>query len=255
MHALEDGRVRRAFDAFAFVSEWQQQRYEEVYRTDRGRSSVLRNAVGPAFTNLFPDSQILAQKARPPLLAYTSTPFRGLEVLLDVFPRIRAAVPDVILRVYSSMQVYQMSAERDGSRYGRLYEKCRATEGVEYVGSLPQPELAKELIRVSILAYPNNFAETSCIAVMEAMAAGCHVITSDLAALPETTADFGTLIPVDDDWSRYRDLFTEATVAELLLLNRPMSEAEGQLARQVKRINEECTWRRRALEWQTFLAS
>jgi hypothetical protein len=38
-----------------------------------------------------------------PVLFYTSTPFRGLDVLLNCFPRIRQSVPDVRLRIFSSM--------------------------------------------------------------------------------------------------------------------------------------------------------
>ena len=36
-------------------------------------------------------------------------------------------------------------------------------EGVEYVGSVSQVELAAALKGAMVLAYPNTFAETSCI--------------------------------------------------------------------------------------------
>src|SRR6185312_6187435 len=57
-------------------------------------------------------------------LAYTSTPFRGLDVLLDVFPRIRAACPDTELDVFSSMRVYGMAEEDDRRQFRALYRKA-----------------------------------------------------------------------------------------------------------------------------------
>ena len=256
MRFLTDPKFRDAHDAFAFVSNWQRARFEEVYQVAPSRSQVMRNAIAPAFENRFArGTDILGGKQQPPVLAYTSTPFRGLNLLLAAFPWIREALPGVTLRVYSSMKVYQVAAEKDATQYGELYERCNTTAGVDYVGSLPQPELASELSRVSVLSYPNHFAETSCIAVMEAMASGCHVVTSLLGALPETTAGFGTLVSMGDDSSVYVNRFIEATVGALRCLSDQPAEANAQLAEQVAFVNDCCTWRRRAYEWQTWLES
>ena len=66
-----------------------------------------------------------------------------------------------------------------------------------------QPELAEALRAVSILAYPCTFPETGCIAALEAMAAGCAVVASDLGALAETTAGHALLVDPGEDWSSF----------------------------------------------------
>ncbi len=98
------------------------------------------------------------------------------------------------LKVFFSLKVYQVTEDRD--EWEPLYRRCAETAGVEYVGWLTQPELARELPSLNILAYPNTFAETSCISVGEALASGCFVVTSNWGYLPETTAGFAPLIPL-----------------------------------------------------------
>jgi glycosyltransferase involved in cell wall biosynthesis len=254
MQPLRQPQVAAAFDAVAFVSHWQQQRYHDAFGVDLSRSRVMRNAIGPAFLAANGDrTGILTGKERPPVLAYTSTPFRGLDLLLQLFPIIRGEVPDARLRVYSSMRVYQVDAQQDDAEYGELYRRCRETAGVEYIGSLPQPALAQQLAKVTVLAYPNHFAETSCISVLEAMASGCQVVTSDLGALAETSAGFARLIPIQQDWNEYGRRFVAAAVAALRGATSASAATEGQLARQVAYVNSECTWPRRAVEWSAWL--
>ena len=150
------------------------------------RTVVQRNAIAPAFQAMFPpDTRVVKEKSGLQTMAYTSTPFRGLNVLLRLFPLIHTAVPHVRLKVFSSMQVYRVASAEDETEFGTLYQACRDTAGVEYVGSLSQPALAEQLKQVAVLAYPNTFPETSCIAVMEAMAAGCIVVTSELGPFPK----------------------------------------------------------------------
>ena len=254
VQGLKDEAERSAYDGFVMVSDWQREQFRRSFGLDQDRVVVHRNAVTPAFQSLFAEGEpILAQKADPPVLAYTSTPFRGLDLLLEAFPAIRAAVPGTGLRVFSSMRVYQATASADEAQFGRLYELCRQTEGVSYVGSLPQPELARAMREVMVLAYPNSFAETSCIAVLEALASGCRIVTSDLGALPETTGGFARLVPSSLDREAYRRRFIDETIDVLRECADRSGKAETTARRQLDHIAATSTWSVRAAEWARWL--
>ncbi len=253
---LQNSAERDVYDYMVLVSNWQRDRFYEHFGINLTRTEILRNAIAPSFSGLFPDeTPILAHKSKPPILAYTSTPFRGLDLLLEVFPKIRAAIPGTRLKVFSSMKVYHVAEAEDEFKYGWLYRQCQETPGVEYVGSLPQPELANELKSVTVLAYPNTFAETSCIAVMEAMASGCYIVTSNLGALPETTAGFARLISIEDDWDVYKERFVQETVEVLRECTaKDTTQAETHLRQQVNYVNRFNVWSVRAQQWVEWLS-
>ncbi len=243
---LRDPAERAAYDGFVLVSAWQRGRYRAAFGLDPDRTVVLGNGISPAFENLFsPEESIIAAKAWPPVLAYVSTPDRGLELLLEAFPRIRAAVPGTALEVYAGLRLYGFSEAEDQARYGALYQKCRETAGVALVGPVAQPELARRLRRAAVLAYPNTVAETYGIAAREALAAGCQVVCTALGALPETTAGFARLLPPPEDRAAYRERFTAEAVAVL----KGLAGQEEALRRQVTHILRESTWAGWADRW------
>jgi hypothetical protein len=105
---------------------------------------------------------------------------------------------------------------------------------------------------------------------MEAMASGCRIVTSELAALPETTAGFARLVSMSGvenlasvtnwnragkpDWEGYTRRFLEATVGVLKEnLGAGGATAENHLRQQVEYINRGCTWSVRAREWVEWL--
>ncbi|MEG4623682.1 hypothetical protein Q5691_05165 [Microcoleus sp. w1-18aA5] len=106
---FKNEREINACDAFVFVGDWQREQFHCRFLIDSNRICVLRNAILRGFANIFVDNIfILSQKSRPPILAYTSTPFRGLDILLKVFAEIRQAVPGTRLKVSSSIKVHQI---------------------------------------------------------------------------------------------------------------------------------------------------
>jgi len=249
---LRDVAVQDLWNRIVCISDWQRQWYSQWLGVLPARIDVLRNAISPAFGKLPADhAALLAAKSPLVRLAYTSTPFRGLDVLIHCFPEIHRRHPHCRLEIYSSMQVYQQAAVDDP--YRSLYAQCQTTPGVHYRGSLSQQLLAGELAGVSILAYPNTFAETSCIAVMEALAAGLLVVTSDLGALSETCQGYARLIPPIGPGRSAADFagdFIEATCAAIRELEGDAASLAQRQFQQAKSIAATCNWDSRAAEWE-----
>lgn len=253
---LSDPRTVSLIDRIVVVSEWQRQQYLAKFKLEPDLLVVLRNAVSPYFEYLFsPEESILQRKLPNIRLAYTSTPFRGLEQLLQIYPRLYQSHPNLELEVYSSMNVYQVSSTED--RWQLLYEKFKNLPGVKYHGSCSQKTLAEALKKIAILSYPNTFPETSCISALEAMASGCFIVTSALGALPETTAGFAELVEFTTDWPTYQARYEQALarVIEQFLCPENYLKLESHLREQVNYIHDYYTWQRRADEWINFLES
>jgi hypothetical protein len=66
--SLAEPDVRDGWNGFAFVSDWQQERYIEQFRIPREKARVLRNAISPAFaeTPLAPAWLFNCQRRRQP---------------------------------------------------------------------------------------------------------------------------------------------------------------------------------------------
>lgn len=233
-------------DSIALVSMWQ--RHQAIYELGLPveKCEVLRNAPAPLFVSptLSPKA-LLAKKAPFPLLAYTSTPGRGLAILMALFPALKRRFPTLQLWVYSSLQVYQ----QDETAYHPLYAECQQLPGVSWRGSVSQSQLAEELPQAHCLAYPNIFLETSCIAAMEALAAGCRVVTSDLGALPETTAGWARLVP-GGPLPEFGLAYFEILCAELWRWQQAPDEMAQTLLAQQAWINRREQWQQRAQDWE-----
>ena len=176
---------------------------------------------------------------------YASTPSAGLELLLAMWPQIRARLPTARLDVYYGFWPAAMWNEQPHLlQLKKQLEPLLKQEGVHYHGMRSEAELAWACAEAGFYAYPTDKAETSGIALMKAQACGCIPITSGLtaSALPETCADEGNFydlgpagrpagvcISSDPDWQRdfVRALLAAATrpPAELATLRERMKDS------------------------------
>jgi glycosyltransferase involved in cell wall biosynthesis len=146
---------------------------------------------------------------------------------------------DAELHIYSSMGLYGMTDDP----YEKLYARARAMPGVTYHGLKSNTEVRDALTGMDFLAYPATWQETSCLSVIEAMAAGVQVICPALGALPETTAGFAALCRFMPDKNAYADHF-----AGLLRAAIP-----GCSPLQVPYSRMMYGWDCRAIEWRKLI--
>lgn len=136
----------------------------------------------------------------PGRMVYSSSPDRGLELLLDLLPQIQKEVPEAEVHIFYGFENWEKSARARGDQ-GQLtlIEKLKKKfndPGVVYRGRVGQKTLAREFMKAQLWAYPTWFTETFCITACEAMASGTPVVTTDVAALATTVGEAGVVLPV-----------------------------------------------------------
>lgn len=242
--AFGEGFVDR-FDCVVYVSNWQYDRYRNVYRVSPGQSTVLMNAI---------DMDLGLKKeerSRDVLrLIYTSTPFRGLDVLLDTFDLVQDL--PVELEIFSSTQIYGKAFhDSEQHKYEPLFDRARRHPRIKYQGFAENKAVRQAVLNADIFAYPCTFEETSCIAAIEAGFSGLDLCVTNLGALFETCSAFGSYTPYDFDGSRLAQRFAHSlrTVVE----SYSNEEAKQRRSLQVNYFKHFYDWTRRAQEWTTLL--
>lgn len=238
--------VCQAWSGFVMVSNWQRDAYAARFGLPRENLHVVENAVSPVFLSQTPAAPWFEKRAAP-TLAYISTPFRGLDVLLAAFPAIRERVPGAGLKVFSGMKLYDQAAKNDPHDY--LYAWARALPGVIYSPPVSQSELAVHLRDAAALTYPSTFPETSCISVMEAMACGADVLTTELGALPETLHGFGRTMPMTSTLAELTRNYVEFVCDALLEAQQNPAAAAERRKIQAEYVQNHYTWASRAQSW------
>lgn len=232
------GEVAKAIDQVVYVSEVQRKAFEDTYidKATMPTGCIIGNAIAPCFENMFASAEEI-QNTKQCRGVYTSTPFRGLAIL--------AHIKELPIDVYSSMKVYQ----GDDTPFLTMYESLKANDCIDMKGSVSQTELRDHLREVSFLVYPSIFAECHSIAILEAMAAGLKVITTDVAS-PQTEY-IDSMSATDGSLDAYA-LLLRKNINAFRAHNQEWSQ---KMFKQVQHVNKEFTWAKRANEWSAYLTS
>lgn len=215
-HRLTEQRASH-IDHALVLSGWQARHVAEAYPFLESKIVQIRN--GLDLTCYTANGTVPDRKRR---VVYTSSPDRGLDLLLEMWPDIRRRVKGATLE-FAYAPVYFKIAELDPTvgQFAARIDKLANQRGVKSLGSLSQPQVA-DLLRSSMVwccpsfntPHDVPFYETSCIGAMEAQAAGCAVVASNWGALPETVK-VGALIDAEPKSEAWRRCFVDAVVRAL----------------------------------------
>lgn len=241
--ALNQKRALR-YDSVLCLSEWHADFFRSCYpRLNPELVRVTRNGLDPKrFKRIgTPDYDYDMEEdcgeRNPKRIIYSSSPDRGLDTLIGLWPRILAEEPEAELSIFYGIEnlcrTYEIRGQADAAvRTRAVLEHIKTLPRVTYRGMVSGRELAKEMLASGVWAYPTWFTETSCITAMEAQAAGLYCVATPIAALPETVGERGTLIPGvtqdpnADQLEEFKATFVAAVVDALRGQNQPMSRAE-----------------------------
>ena len=175
---LRDGGWQK-FEKLVFVSHWQKQQFQDYLGVPPSAGTVIKNAVEP-----FEDHTKEYDKIR---LIYTSTPHRGLEILVPVFCALADRYPNIELDVFSSFGIYGPNWEERDKQFEPLFQRMREHPQINYHGWADQETVRAAYQRAHIFAYPCIWQETFCRSLAEAMSAGCLAVHPNFSALTETS--------------------------------------------------------------------
>lgn len=238
---------RNQFDALVFVSDWQLQRFNLVKGVPYAKSTVIPNAVEPFDINAR-DQKTNSKNIK---FIYHSTPHRGLDILIAVFVELAKLFPNITLDVYSSFALYGIQ-EKDAP-YDELFKICKEHPQINYHGTQPNSVIRKALLNADVFAYPNTWLETSCICLIEAMAAGVTCIHPNYGALPETGMGLTVKYDFSEDKTEHARRFFNICRSYVETYDEAYESMTNQRQLISRIANIRYAWANRKQDWEFLL--
>lgn len=214
------------------LSEAARQDVEQRFRIPREKTVVVHPAADGRFAPRPPEAVARVREQYGldgPYALYlgTTKPHKNILLLLEAWARARPPARLVL-------------AGAEDSRYPYPRERARSLgleREVAFLGSVGEADLPALYSGAALFVFPSLY-EGFGLPVLEAMACGAPVLSSNAASLPEVVGDAGVLLPPDDP-----DAWSHALAD---LLSRP-DQLQAMRHRSLARA-EDFSWRRAAQE-------
>jgi phosphatidylinositol alpha-mannosyltransferase len=183
-HADPSDMTRRLYHVAAPILRRVLARFDAVTAVSRAAGSAIEHLVDEVIeipngidTRAF-SLDVVRRPGRVVFLG-RDEPRKGLDVLLAAWPLVHAAVPEAELVV--------LGAYREAPH-----------ESIRYLGTSVGHQKRLQLAEATVFCAPNLGGESFGISLVEAMAAGCAPVVSDLPAFRSVAGDTARYVPVGD---------------------------------------------------------
>lgn len=212
------------FDKFVDVYTSPSSAHMEYIRTHTpspDKWTVLNNGCDPSIYS--PEKKVSGR------VIYASSPDRGLHHLLQIWPKIKRAVPHAHLRIFYNFAPWYEALKNATFHPSEDLRECahRAmyikeamhrlrNHGVEHLHSISREKMVDEMSEAEVLAYPCDtvrYTEGFSVTLMEACASGTIPITTSVDSLGSI---YGGVIPmVEAPVGEHLDEFADNVIAAL----------------------------------------
>ena len=238
--SIEDVQRFPDVDKIIVMSQW----HKDYFASLLNESLVSKmNIINPGVAEYFFDSKITKQ---PFNITYSGHPGKGaMPSLIPIMERLKPKLPQAQIHIYGGGDLWGW----DNEQYRPIYNKL-IKMGLSYHGQLGKDEIKVRLNQAEIFLYPvgKHHKETFCLAVLEAMAAGCIVIASDNGNLKNLLQDRGFIIP--GDINHY--MWSMEVVNKIINLYND-SDLMKELSNKSKEFARQFTWEKTAENLEKLL--
>lgn len=241
---LKDKASRDRFHHLVFCGNWQYDRYRTTlgvpYDTN---SSVIDTAIDPL---------PIVEKSKDQIrLIYTSTPQRGLAILVPVFEKLAEKYDNIFLDVFSSFKIYGW--DQADKQFEPLYDKCRNHPRINYHSFAPNETLRESLLNAHIHAYPSIWLECNSRSVIEAMSAGALCVHPNFGGLIDTSGGLTCMYQGHHDIQKHAMIFYH--ILENAINNVLKNETQDSLKLTKLYADARFNWDRITTDWIELLTS
>ena len=232
------------YDWYVFNSHWNHEKFRMMFGLPYHKCIVIKNGIEEI------QKTKPYEKGKPIKIIHQNTPWRGLSVLLGAMQLVKN--PLISLDVYSSTEIYGKDFyKQNDHNYTELYKQAKELPNVNYIGYKPNEYIREHIKDYNMYVYPSIFEETSCISLLESMAAGLYCITTNYGALFETGAEFPMYIAYDNNYRNLAEKFAYGIEASATALHEP--SIQEHLNTQSNYTKKYYNWNKQASSWTRFL--